>query len=69
MFPKIVDWIFDMNSNKNQVKWTVISPMKTKFMKRRMSSSLKYVIIAVLPPVIWILIRIVQMIRVRACRK
>ena len=69
MFPKIVDWIFDMNSNKNQVKWTVVSsPMKTKITKG-MSKTLKYAIIAVIPPLILLLIKIVGLIRARTLKR
>ena len=28
LYPKIIDWIFDLQSKKNEVKWALTSPFK-----------------------------------------
>ena len=56
-----------MNSNKNQIKWTVTSPLKTKFISK-MPKSLKYTLIVLLPILIGLLIKIARFLRARAMK-
>ena len=54
VFPRIVEWILDLNSNKNLVKWTVPPPLNVQIVKK-IPSSVKYVILVLLPLLVTLL--------------
>ena len=68
VFPKIVDWIFDMNSNKNQVKWSATTPFNLNLIKR-IPSKVKYTILVLIPLVIGFLIKLIIFLRARLKKK
>ena len=62
-----MEWIFDMDSNKNSIKWAVTTPFNLRVIKR-IPSSLKYTILAVVPLLVGILVKLIRYLRARAAR-
>ena len=54
-----------MDSNKNNVKWTVTNPFNLRVIKR-IPSSVKYIILVVFPLIVGILIKLISFIKTRA---
>lgn len=57
VFPKIIDWIFDLQSKKNEVKWAVTAPFKLNVFSK-WSVKIKYIIYVLIPLVIALIIKL-----------
>ena len=57
VFPKIIDWIFDLQSKKNEVKWAVTAPFKLNVLNK-WSVKIKYIVIVLIPFVVALIIKL-----------
>lgn len=64
VFPKIVEWVFDMKSSKGQVKWSVTGPFKLTVIKT-VPSSIKYIAMALVPILLALIAKVRSILRKR----
>lgn len=57
VYPKIIEWIFDIQSKKNQVKWAVTTPFKLSVINK-WPVKIKYILYVLLPFVIALVIKL-----------
>jgi hypothetical protein len=62
VFPKIVEWIFDLSSNKNSVKWGVTAPLNLRVVKK-IPDAVKYAVLVLLPLIVGLLLRLLSCLR------
>lgn len=64
VFPKIIEWIYDSKSNKNQTKWAVTGKFNLDIIKT-VPPTIKYTLLALLPVAIFLLIKLRSLVRAR----
>jgi len=57
VYPKILDWILDLTSNKNQIKWGKTGPFNITVIAK-VPNWIKYMVLAIIPILIGFLLKI-----------